>query len=169
MTEQPDADNVLNDLSTPDPMPDTEPDNAAEDLDEDRLAVDPLDEGMDPPERYSGADRFGTTPWEQAHGQDLEHRLREEQPDITDPDLEGPSGAGAAAPAGGGSEPDEGRSQAADEQLEEIIDDSGSRHQVEPDPDDYAVEVGRSADEAGGSVADTMRTPENQHPEDTDE
>jgi hypothetical protein len=56
--------------------------SAAEDLDEDELGVDPLEEGMDPPEGWSGADKYGTTPYEQRHPQDLEHRLREEEPDI---------------------------------------------------------------------------------------
>ena len=55
--------------------------NSAEDLDEDRLRVDPLEEGIEPPERWSGADRFGTTAREERTGQDLEHRLAEEEPD----------------------------------------------------------------------------------------
>jgi hypothetical protein len=57
--------------------------SSAEDLDEDRLQADPLEEGMDPPESWSGADRYGTTPFEESHRQDLEHRLREEEPDVT--------------------------------------------------------------------------------------
>jgi hypothetical protein len=57
--------------------------SSAEGLDEDQLQVDPLEEGMDPPEHWSGADRYGTTPFEQSHGQDLDHRLREEEPDVT--------------------------------------------------------------------------------------
>lgn len=57
--------------------------NSAEDLDEDRLRQDPLEEGMDPPEHWSGADRYGVTPWEQAHPRPLGERLDEEQPDLT--------------------------------------------------------------------------------------
>jgi hypothetical protein len=89
---------------------------AAEDLDEDRLQADPLEEGMDPPEHWSGADRYGTTPYEQRHPRGLDQRLDEEQPDIQPRD-------------------------------------DDSNHE-------YAVETGRSADEAGGSMAETIRTPE---------
>jgi hypothetical protein len=55
--------------------------NAAEDLDEDRLRLDPLEEGMDPPEHWSQAMEHGTTPREEREGEDLDQRLREEQPD----------------------------------------------------------------------------------------
>lgn len=56
--------------------------NSAEDLDEDRLRLDPLEAGMDPPERWSGVDKYGMTPYEQAHPRPLEDRLAEEQPDV---------------------------------------------------------------------------------------
>jgi hypothetical protein len=55
---------------------------SAEDLDEDRLAADPLEEGMDPPEDWTAADSYGTTPYEQSHPRPLENRLREEEPDV---------------------------------------------------------------------------------------
>ncbi|NUT96574.1 MAG: hypothetical protein HOY78_31580 [Saccharothrix sp.] len=55
--------------------------NSAEDLDEDRLRADPLEAAMDPPERWSGADKYGTTPYEQAHPRPLDDRLAEEEPD----------------------------------------------------------------------------------------
>lgn len=55
--------------------------NAAEDLDEDRLRVDPLEQGMDPPEHWSGATKYGMTPWEEAHPRPLGERLAEERPD----------------------------------------------------------------------------------------
>jgi len=43
-------------------MSDTPQDlNAAEDLDEDRLQLDPLEEGMDPPEHWSPEMEHGTT------------------------------------------------------------------------------------------------------------
>jgi hypothetical protein len=64
-------------VASPDPVPE----NAAEDLDEDRLRLDPLEDGMDPPEHWSQAMGHGTTPREEREGQDLDHRLREEQPD----------------------------------------------------------------------------------------
>jgi hypothetical protein len=70
------------DTGAPDPV-ETDPAalSAAEDLDEDRLEVDPQEEGMDPPERWSGADRYGTTPYEQEHPRGFGQRLGEEEPD----------------------------------------------------------------------------------------
>lgn len=53
----------------------------AEELDEDRLTADPLEAGMDPPEHWSGADKYGTTPYEEAHARPLEERLAEEEPE----------------------------------------------------------------------------------------
>ena len=41
---------------------DAHAESSAEELDEDRLRLDPLEAGMDPPERWSGADKYGTTP-----------------------------------------------------------------------------------------------------------
>lgn len=56
--------------------------SSAEDLDEDRLRVDPLEEGMDPPEHWSEADKFGMTAEEMRQGESHEQRLAEEQPDV---------------------------------------------------------------------------------------
>ncbi|NIH79021.1 MULTISPECIES: hypothetical protein [Amycolatopsis] len=61
--------------------------NSAEDLDEDRLRVDPLEEGIEPPERYLAADRFGTTPNEQREGESLDGRLAQERPDVQPEDV----------------------------------------------------------------------------------
>jgi hypothetical protein len=57
--------------------------NSAEDLDEDRLRQDPLEQGMDPPEHWSGVDKYGMTSAEQARARPLAERLAEEQPDLT--------------------------------------------------------------------------------------
>lgn len=46
---------------------------------------DELDRGYSPPERYSAAQRYGNTPWEQAHDRPLDDRLAEEEPE-PDPD-----------------------------------------------------------------------------------
>ncbi|UJW35806.1 hypothetical protein L3Q67_19620 [Saccharothrix sp. AJ9571] len=123
--------------------------NSAEDLDEDRLRVDPLEEGIEPPERWSEANRFGMTPAEQREGEPMEARLREEQPDISVDDV--PERPVAATPA---------------DELDESIDDlpadieevapeeaGGGRHTVSDN-------LPQNADQAGGSVADTIRTPE---------
>ncbi|WP_238846322.1 hypothetical protein [Nocardia terpenica] len=58
--------------------------NSAEDLDEDRLGADPLEAGMDPPEHWSGATEYGTTPREGREPRPLADRLDEEQPDHVD-------------------------------------------------------------------------------------
>jgi hypothetical protein len=56
----------------------TEEHSAAEDLDEDQLRVDPLEEGMDPPEHWSPA-------IDQDDPHDLDERLSEEAPDTAPP------------------------------------------------------------------------------------
>ncbi|WP_067889134.1 hypothetical protein [Nocardia vaccinii] len=56
--------------------------NSAEDLDEDRLRQDPLERAMDPPEDWSGADKYGMTSSEQARARPLAERLAEEEPDL---------------------------------------------------------------------------------------
>lgn len=53
----------------------------AEDLDEDHLDRDPLEDGMDPPEDWSGSDRTGTTAREQREGETLDEKLDQEIPD----------------------------------------------------------------------------------------
>lgn len=56
--------------------------SSAESLDEDELDADPLEEGMDPPETWAEADRYGTTPYEQSQGEDLDRKLDAERPDV---------------------------------------------------------------------------------------
>ncbi|SHF29154.1 hypothetical protein [Streptoalloteichus hindustanus] len=57
---------------------------SAEDLDEDRLGVDPLEEGRDPADDWTGATKPGLTPFEETHGETLDQRLAEEEPDFGD-------------------------------------------------------------------------------------
>ena len=47
--------------------------SSAEDLDEDRLRVDPLEEGIEPPE-LGEVDRYGMTPFEQRQGESWNSR-----------------------------------------------------------------------------------------------
>ncbi|GAB3008535.1 hypothetical protein [Saccharothrix stipae] len=61
--------------------PNERPLDEIEQLDEDELGVDPLEEGVDPPEHWSGADRHGTTPREQREGETLDQRLAQEEPE----------------------------------------------------------------------------------------
>ncbi|MGK8488279.1 hypothetical protein [Nocardia asiatica] len=110
--------------------------SSAEDLDEDRLRSDPLEAGMDPPEHWSGATKYGVTAWEQAHPRPIGDRLAEEEPDV-DPDR---------VPA---------REETRSEKLEDITCDSDG---VQVDHR-YEEEIGLAADIAGGSVADEIRRP----------
>jgi hypothetical protein len=59
--------------------------SAAEDLDEDRLRVDPLEEGMDPPEHWSPAMDQATTARDEREGRALDERLGEEESDTEPP------------------------------------------------------------------------------------
>jgi hypothetical protein len=68
---------------TPDPLGhDDDVITESEALDEDELGVDPLEGGMDPPEDWSAATRYGITPIEQATERPLSERLAEERPDL---------------------------------------------------------------------------------------
>ena len=127
--------------------------NSAEDLDEDRLRVDPLEEGMDPPEHWSEADRYGTTPFEQQQGESLEQRVRQEIPDVADRD-------GADTPESVAATPDG--------ELDETVDDVTEATEPLPPEEDlfgYAEGAARgvgptqNATQADGPVADA-RTPE---------
>jgi hypothetical protein len=120
--------------------------SSSEDLDEDRLRVDPLEEGIEPPERYTFSDRFGTTPSEEREGEPLDDRLRQEQPDIQ-PDKV-PDRPIATTPA---------------DQLDESIDDAPADVEpvvpAEPVPQHPVPSQDENADKAGGSVAEAIRTP----------
>jgi hypothetical protein len=120
--------------------------SAAEGLDEDELRLDPLEEGIEPAERLSAASLFGTTSTEMREGETLDQRLSEEQPD--DQPVAVPDRPIAATPA---------------DELDATIDD------VPADVESVAAEgvthgrhaamdPGERADEAGGSVADALRT-----------
>ena len=159
---------------------DAHAESSAEELDEDRLRLDPLEAGMDPPERWTGVDKYGMTPYEQAHPRGLTDRLSEEEPDVTggaaDPAVDAAADAGIGAGTGVGF-----RSEQADELADEGDDDTdpvaasatAEFDQVEEQPgqrpatDDAGIEAeelreardrGQLADDAGGSLAATART-----------
>ena len=143
---------------------DAHAESSAEELDEDRLRLDPLEAGMDPPERWSGVDKYGMTPYEQAHPRDLTDRLAEEEPDVTggaaDPAVD------AAADAGIGRAIDpvaELRSEQSDELADEADDDSAASDPTAGPADEFDQldeQPGErpATDDAGGSLAATTRT-----------
>ena len=53
-----------------------------ESLRDDDPEVMPMDRGLEAGDRPAAAERFGTTPAEEREGQDLDHRLAEEEPEI---------------------------------------------------------------------------------------
>jgi hypothetical protein len=117
----------------------------SEALDEDELRVDPLEKGVEPPEHWSAADRFGTTPREIREGEPMDQRLAEEEPDAEPEPI--PDRPLAATPAA---------------ELDETVEDAPPDfEQVTPDvdvPDRNADPDPRGrADYAGGSVADAIR------------
>jgi hypothetical protein len=122
-------------------MTDPEGHNAAEDLDEDRLRLDPLEEGMDPPERWSPA-----IDHDDAEHRDLDERLGEEQPE------DGPE-----------PEPrDEvDRMDAAGELSGQPTDDGQVAFARDVEVPAEVARNGLTADEGAGSVARDLRTPRN--------
>ena len=57
-----------------------------DDLGDDDVA-DELDRGYSPPERYSAGQRYGNTPWEEAHRETIDQRIGQEIPEA-DPYVE---------------------------------------------------------------------------------
>ncbi|MCS7481821.1 hypothetical protein ACFFQW_30040 [Umezawaea endophytica] len=62
--------------------PNENPLDTTEETDEDELGADPLDEGYEAPDHWSGANKFGTTSAEQRAGEPLDERLKQEEPDV---------------------------------------------------------------------------------------
>lgn len=56
--------------------------DASESLVTDDLSADPLDVGVEPPDRYSAAEDFGTTAEEAERGESLDQLLDEEEPEL---------------------------------------------------------------------------------------
>ena len=81
MSDQPGRESIDDDLGSYSVDDDTQ--FAAEGdsvLDQDDVE-DPLDRGFSPPEKPRGVDAFGTTVEEQRQGENLEQRIRQEEPD----------------------------------------------------------------------------------------
>lgn len=56
--------------------------NPSESLDSDDVRNNDGDDVVDPPDGWSGADKFGTTAREEREGESLEEKLSEEEPDV---------------------------------------------------------------------------------------
>jgi hypothetical protein len=120
--------------------------DASDTLDDDRTS-DPLDTGIAAPDRWAGANRFGTTPAEEREGESLEQRLAEEEPDI-DPYAEPADDEDELTRRGYEREPRAGRLVAEDE---------GSGEDVEADSVAWDAGIdagGASAEEAAMHVVD---------------
>jgi hypothetical protein len=112
----------------------------------DRGIEDVLDEGYSPPEKWSAAERFGNTPFEEATGESLEQRLAQEEPETTDDDGEYlDDGEVGTARAGRLVDPNEGIGEDEDAEL------FGS---------DVGIDgAGASAEEAAVHIVDDSETP----------
>jgi hypothetical protein len=85
---------------------------------------DELDRGYSPPEKWSAAQRFGNTPYEEATGESLDQRLEQEDPESdpydetdTDDDEDLDDGEVGDQRAGRLVDPDEGLSEDAEKDL----------------------------------------------------
>ncbi|MCP2289483.1 hypothetical protein [Nocardia amikacinitolerans] len=76
MTE-PIGEEPLDDTTWTDQIPST-----TEQLDEDELGADPLEQAMDPPDAWAGAERYAQSPAEQRRGESIGERLDAEEPDV---------------------------------------------------------------------------------------
>jgi hypothetical protein len=84
MTENSDENETYNDYSVDD---EDQPQGDGDSLVSDRGLAEPLDEGYSPPEKWSVAEGFGNTPYEEEIGETLDQRLAQEEPE-PDPYLE---------------------------------------------------------------------------------
>jgi hypothetical protein len=64
-----------------------QPQSTGDSMTDDRGLDDPLDEGYSPPEKWSPAEGFGNTPYEEATGESLDQRLAQEEPEPDPYDL----------------------------------------------------------------------------------
>jgi hypothetical protein len=108
---------------------------------------DPLDTGIAPADRWSGANRFGTTPAEQRAGESMDQLLAEEEPDV-DPYAEDQPDEDELTRRGYETEPRSGRLVAPDEGF-------GSDDEAELVARDIGIDVGAaSAEEAAVHIVE---------------
>ncbi|EME21137.1 hypothetical protein G418_13064 [Rhodococcus qingshengii BKS 20-40] len=56
--------------------------NPSESVDSEEIHNHDGDDAVDPPDGWTAADKFGTTPREQREGETMDQRLAEEEPDV---------------------------------------------------------------------------------------
>lgn len=84
MSDNPHADELVDPADFPEEGGPGDTLNASEGTDSDEVLNDDGDIVVDPPERWSEANRFGVTAREEREGESLDARLAEEEPDVTD-------------------------------------------------------------------------------------
>ena len=128
MSQPSDDNEIYNGYSVDD---EDQPQSSGDSLVDDRGLKEPLDEGYSPPEKWSAAQRYGNTEFEEHEGESLDQRLAQEVPDISadEPELVGGEVGGERA----------GRL---------VEDDAGAR--TDTDKDLFAIDVG--IDGAGASA-----------------
>jgi len=99
-----------------------QPQSTGDSLTDDRGLDDPLDEGYSPPEKWSPAEKFGNTPYEEATGETLDQRLAQEEPEpdpyqLAADETENVSGEVGYARSGRLVADDEGLGEDTDEEL----------------------------------------------------
>jgi hypothetical protein len=58
-----------------------QPQSTGDSLVDDRGLPEPLEEGYSPPEKWSAAEKFGNTPYEEEIGETLDQRIAQEEPE----------------------------------------------------------------------------------------
>jgi hypothetical protein len=84
MSENPQADELVDPADFPEEGGPGDTLNPSEGTDSDELRNDDGDIVVDPPEGWSEANRFGMTAREEREGESLDARLAEEEPDVSD-------------------------------------------------------------------------------------
>jgi hypothetical protein len=103
-----------------------QPQGEGDSLVDGRGLAEPLDEGYSPPEKWSAAEGFGNTPYEEETGETLDQRLAQEEPEpdpYDEPDRENVGGEVGNRRAGRLVDEDQGLG--PDEEKDLVADDVG--------------------------------------------
>jgi hypothetical protein len=124
-----------------------QPQSTGDSLTDNRGLAEPLDEGYSPPEKWSPAQKFGNTPFEEATGETLDQRVAQEEPE---PD---PYAEAEAIPVAviEGALPDE-VTEVGDERAGRLVAPDEGAH-TDTVPEAYAEDVGIDGAGAGAEEA----------------